>query len=90
MAPLAVPLVANVTAEAVRDAHRVRRLLVEQVTAMVRWRDSVLYMKEKGVSSFVELGAGKVLSGLVRRIDRELDAVSAGTPEEIEAVLKGM
>lgn len=83
-----VPLIANVTAEPVSDPEAIRRLLVEQVTAPVRWRESVLAMKERGVDTVVELGAGKVLSGLVKRIDRELAASSVGSPAEIEAFLK--
>lgn len=88
LAPPIVPLVANVTARQVSDADTIRRLLVEQVTGLVRWRESVLYMKEQGVTRIVEIGAGKVLSGLVRRIDRELDTTSVGQPAEIEALLK--
>jgi [acyl-carrier-protein] S-malonyltransferase len=83
----ALPLVANVTASRVSDPETIRGLLVRQVTGMVRWRESVLYMKDQGVESLVELGAGKVLAGLGRRIDRDLATASAGTPEEIEAVL---
>lgn len=86
----ALPLVANVTARQVSDPETVRGLLVRQVTGMVRWRESVLYMKEQGVHELVELGAGKVLSGLARRIDRDLASISAGTPAEIEAVLKSL
>jgi len=55
---------------------------------MVRWRESVLRMKEEGVETLVELGAGKILSGLIRRIDRDLRVANAGTPEEIEALVK--
>jgi [acyl-carrier-protein] S-malonyltransferase len=84
----AVPLVANVTASAVSDPETIRRLLVEQVTGMVRWRESVLFMKEQGVDTLVELGAGKVLTGLARRIDRELEAVAVGQPADVEAVLR--
>jgi len=84
----AVPIVANVTASGVSDADTIRRLLVEQVTGMVRWRESVLYMKSSGVEQLVELGAGKVLTGLIKRIDRDLAGSAAGTPEEIEALLK--
>lgn len=83
-----VPLVANVTAAAVREPDEIRRLLVEQVTDLVRWRESVLYMKEQGVDTLVELGAGRVLSGLAKRIDRELATASLGAPAEIEAFLK--
>ncbi len=88
MAPPGIPLVANVTAREVANPETIRRLLIEQVTARVRWRESVLYLKEKGVTRIVELGAGKVLTGLVRRIDRDLEALAAGEPAELEAVLK--
>jgi [acyl-carrier-protein] S-malonyltransferase len=84
----AVPVVANVTAEPVRDPAAIRRLLVEQVTGMVRWRETVLQLKEQGVTEIVELGTGKVLAGLVRRIDREMAIRSVGTPADIEAFLK--
>lgn len=84
----AVPLIANVTAAAVSDPNEIRRLLVEQVTGMVRWRESVLYMKEQGVATLVELGAGKVLSGLARRIDKDLAGTSVGTPSDVDAFLK--
>ena len=84
----AVPLVANVTASAVREPDEIRRLLVEQVTGLVRWRESVLYMQQAGVETLVELGAGKVLSGLTRRIDRDLAAISVGTPAEVDAFVK--
>ena len=90
MAPLPVPLVANITAQPVTDPAEIRRLLVEQVTGMVRWRECVLTMKELGVDTMVEIGAGKVLSGLGRRIDADLDAMSVGTPETIEEFLKGL
>ncbi|MGY9004964.1 MAG: ACP S-malonyltransferase [Alphaproteobacteria bacterium] len=82
-----VPLVANIKASAVDDPDEIRTLLVDQVTGMVRWRESVLWMKENGVERLVEMGAGKVLSGLARRIDKELDAVALNTPEEIEAFM---
>jgi [acyl-carrier-protein] S-malonyltransferase len=82
-----VPLISNVSAEAVSDAGEIRRLLVEQVTALVRWRESVLYMKEHGVEEMVEIGVGTVLTGLARRIDRDLSRVAVGSPEGIEAFL---
>ncbi|MFQ5784737.1 MAG: ACP S-malonyltransferase [Alphaproteobacteria bacterium] len=84
----AVPLIANVTAKETTEPEEIRRLLVEQVTAMVRWRESVLYMRDRGADTLVELGAGKVLTGLARRIDRDLGAVSVETPEDIEDFLK--
>lgn len=88
IAPPAVPVVANVTAEPVSDPDTIRDLLVKQVTALVRWRDCVQRMKADGVDTVVELGAGKVLSGLVKRIDRELVTMSVETPAEIEAFVK--
>jgi [acyl-carrier-protein] S-malonyltransferase len=86
--PPVVPVVANVTASAVEDAESIRRLLVEQVTGMVRWRESVLWMKEQGVSEMIELGAGKVLSGLVRRIDKDIACESIGEPAQIESLIQ--
>lgn len=83
-----VPLVANVIASTVTDPAEIRRLLVEQVTGSVRWRESVLFMKEQGVEQLVELGAGKVLAGMAKRIDKEMTAVSLGLPADIEAFLK--
>ena len=84
----AVPLVANVTAAPVAAATEVKELLVRQVTAMVRWRESVIALRDGGVDSIVELGAGRVLSGLVRRIDRDIATASAHTPDEIDRLLK--
>ncbi len=86
--PPKVPLVANVTATATSEPDTIRQLLVQQVTGTVRWRESVLFMKTQGVTALVEIGTGKVLSGLVRRIDKELTGLSVGTPDGIEAFLK--
>jgi [acyl-carrier-protein] S-malonyltransferase len=86
----AVPLIANVTAAPVDEPEMIRRLLVEQVTGLVRWRESVLAMKSEGVDTIVEVGAGRVLSGLVKRIDRELGVVSVGAPADIETFLKSL
>jgi len=86
--PPQVPVVPNVTAEPTAEPDTLRRLLVEQVTGLVRWRESVEAMKARGVDTLVEVGAGKVLCGLARRIDRELSAIPAGTPDEVEALLK--
>jgi [acyl-carrier-protein] S-malonyltransferase len=83
-----VPLIANVTAAKATDPDEIRKLLVRQVTATVRWRESVLAMRAIGVDTVVELGTGKVLAGLVKRIDKDLAAISIGTPEEVEAFLK--
>jgi [acyl-carrier-protein] S-malonyltransferase len=83
-----VALVANVTAAKVSDPDEIKRLLVAQVTGTVRWRESVLACAEMGVDRFVELGAGRVLAGLVKRIVPDATAISAGSPAEIEALLK--
>jgi len=85
-----VPLVANVTACEVSDAAEIRRLLVEQVTGMVRWRESVLFMRANGVDQLVEIGNGKVLSGLARRIDGDMASQSISTPKDIETFLKSL
>jgi [acyl-carrier-protein] S-malonyltransferase len=83
-----VPVIANVTAAKATDPTDIKRLLVEQVTGTVRWRESMLATVELGVDRFVELGAGKVLTGLLRRIAPDVTALNAGTPAEIEALLK--
>ncbi len=84
----AVPLVANVTAAVADSPDAIRALLVGQVTKMVRWRESVEKMRDSGVDTIVEIGAGKVLTGLARRIDRDLTAISVSTPDDIEALVK--
>jgi [acyl-carrier-protein] S-malonyltransferase len=86
----AVPVVANVTAQPVSDPAAIARLLVQQVTSTVRWRESVLAMKSLGVTRVYELGAGKVLAGLVKRIDREIEASSVGLRADVEAALKAL
>ena len=83
-----VPVVANVTAQSVRDPELIRRLLIEQVTGLVRWRESVQHLKGEGIEEIVEIGAGKVLDGLVRRIDKDVAVRSIGTPADVEAFLK--
>jgi [acyl-carrier-protein] S-malonyltransferase len=83
-----VPLIANVSARRESDPGRIRDLLIQQVTATVRWRECVEAMTDMGVDSFMELGAGKVLTGLIKRIAPDAAAMAAGTPAEIEAMLK--
>lgn len=83
-----VPLVANVIASEVADPAQIKNLLVEQVTGMVRWRESVMYMKTRGVTETVELGAGKVLTGLTKRIEGDMTGRAIGTPKDIEEFLK--
>jgi len=84
--PPAVPLVANIRAEAVTDPDTIRALLVEQVTGSVRWRESVMWMAAQGVDTFWEIGAGKALSGMIKRIDREATTRAVGTPDDIAAL----
>lgn len=80
-----VPLVANVLAETVQDPARIRALLVEQVTGAVRWRESVEFMAAQGVTEVWEIGAGKALSGMVRRIAREIECRAVGAPDDVKA-----
>ena len=88
VSPPIIPLIANVTAAPVEEPGIICRLLVEQVTNMVRWRECVLAMKEIDVDTLVEIGSGKVLSGLVRRIDPDLSAIAISDPAGVEAFLK--
>ena len=86
--PPVVPVISNVSAKAESDPTTIRRLLVEQMTEMVRWREGVEYLRDQGVETLVEIGTGRVLSGLTRRIDRDLTGIAVGTPDDVEAVLK--
>jgi [acyl-carrier-protein] S-malonyltransferase len=81
----AVPIVANVLARPITDPAEIRVRLVEQVTGTVRWRESVTFMAGQGVTRFVEIGAGKVLSGLVKRIAAGAESMAVGTPDEVAA-----
>jgi [acyl-carrier-protein] S-malonyltransferase len=83
-----VPLVANVLASEITRPEEIKRRLVEQVTGLVRWRETVQYMRSNGVDTLVECGSGKVLSGLVKRIDKEMTGVALNAPADIEAFLK--
>ncbi len=85
--PPSPPVVANVTAQPVSDPDEIRNLLIEQITHRVRWRESVLTMRDAGVGELCEIGAGKVLSGLAKRIDRDLAAQAIATPADIESFL---
>lgn len=84
------PLVANVAARAVTDPAEIRDLLVQQITGRVRWRESVAWMREQGVCAMTEIGAGKVLSGLIRRIDSSIATSSVETPEQVETFLASL
>ncbi|TCO70925.1 ACP S-malonyltransferase [Rhodovulum euryhalinum] len=85
-----VPVVANVRAEGVTDPAEISALLVQQVTGMVRWRESVAWMAGQGVTDIWEIGAGKALSGMVRRIARDVATRQVGTPEEVTAAVDSM
>lgn len=86
----AVPLVANVRAAAVSDPDEIRRLLVEQVTGTVRWRESVAWMAAQGVTETVEIGAGKALSGMAKRIDKSLNAVAINGPDDVRKLAEAL
>jgi len=85
-----VPLVANVLAHDVGQPETIRSLLVEQVTGPVRWRESVAWMVSKGVTEFWEIGAGKALSGMIRRIERSAETRAVGTPDEVKAAAESI
>lgn len=82
-----VPLVANVLAEPVTDPAEIKKRLVEQVTGMVRWRESMAWLGANGVTTFVEVGSGRVLSGLVKRIVEGAETINVGTPDDVEAAV---
>lgn len=84
----AVPLIANVRAAAVSDPDEIRQLLVEQVTGSVRWRESVQFMAAQGVTEAWEIGAGKALSGMIRKIDRAIACQAVGTPDDVAKAIQ--
>lgn len=86
--PPSVPVVTNVSAKAEDDPNRIRQLLVDQITGRVRWRESVMWMVGANVTEIIELGAGKVLSGLNKRIDERVKSMNAGTAAEVDALIK--
>ncbi len=86
----AVPVVANVLAEGVTDPAQIRDLLIKQVTGSVRWRESVAWMGAQGVESMWEIGAGKALTGMVRRINKDIAALAVGTPEDVQAAVASL
>ena len=88
--PPLVPLVANLSASAISDPAEVKHQLVGQVTAMVRWRECMQYLKTAEVEEIAEIGAGRVLTGLCRRIDPDLSARSVCTPAEVDAFMKAL
>ena len=86
--PPAIPIVANVTASETSEPETIRRLLIEQVTGRVRWRESVLGFRTLGVEVTVEAGGSKVLIGMVKRIDKDLQTIALDSPGDIEAFAK--
>ncbi len=86
----AVPVVSNVRAQAISDPDTIRTLLIEQVTGSVRWRESVQWMSGQGVTDIWEIGAGKALSGMVRRIDRDITCSAISTPEDVAAAIASL
>jgi [acyl-carrier-protein] S-malonyltransferase len=80
-----LPVVSNVTANGVSNPDDIKKLLVQQVTGLVRWRESMQWLKSQGVTQAVELGSGKVLAGLMKRIDKDIETLSVGQPAELEA-----
>jgi len=85
-----IPIIANVTAKAVQDAGEIQDLLVKQVTSRVRWRETIIELKNQGITDIVEIGAGKVLTGLTRRIDPELNTANIEEPEQLDEFLKNL
>ena len=83
-----LPLVANVTASAVSNPDEIRKLLVEQVTGVVRWRESVEYMAKAGVTYALEIGVGKVLTGLIKRITKDMESACIAAPADIDQFVK--
>ncbi|MBD8875261.1 ACP S-malonyltransferase [Roseibium polysiphoniae] len=83
-----VPLVANVLAQPISDTGEIRKRLVEQVTGTVRWRESIEWLASEGVHTFVEVGTGKVLTGIVKRIAKETTGIAVNSPEDIDALIE--
>lgn len=83
-----VPVIANVTASSESNPQKLRELLIDQVTGMVRWRESMEYLAREGVTSALEIGAGKVLSGLIKRIAPQIECSTIGTPADLESLKK--
>ena len=86
--PVSVPLVCNVLAATIEQPDDIRQRLVEQVTGRVRWEESVSFMAKQGVTRMLEVGSGKVLSGLARRIDRSIETAAIGTPADVDKAIE--
>jgi [acyl-carrier-protein] S-malonyltransferase len=85
-----IPLIANVLAQPITDHKEIIKHLIEQVTGTVRWRETMNYLQEQNVTDLVELGAGRVLSGIAKRSNKEMNAISVGTTAEIEELAKNI
>jgi len=85
-----IPLIANVLAEPITDRKEIIKHLIEQVTGTVRWRETMMFMQQNGVTDLVELGAGRVLSGIAKRSNKEINSISVGSIEEIEELAKNL
>ncbi|MEQ1865404.1 MAG: ACP S-malonyltransferase, partial [Micropepsaceae bacterium] len=88
MRPPRVPVISNVSVKAESDPATIKRLLVQQVTGRVRWRETIESLRGHGITSVVEIGTGKVLTTMAKRIDKDLALFSVDTPQDIEAFLK--
>ena len=84
--PPIVPIVSNVSAQAISDPTEIKKLLVSQVTGSVRWRESIMWMAKNNVDEIWEIGSGKALSGMIRRIDKNINLKNISSPEDIKAV----
>ena len=84
--PPIVPIISNVSAQAVSDPTQIKKLLVSQVTGSVRWRESIMWMAKNNVDEIWEIGSGKALSGMIRRIDKNINLATISSPEDIRTV----
>jgi [acyl-carrier-protein] S-malonyltransferase len=85
-----VPLIANIHAAPISDPDEIRKGLVSQVTGQVRWNESIGWLGDNGVDTLIEVGSGKVLSGLAKRINREIQTIAVGSPDDVAALLEKM
>ena len=81
-----LPIISNVTAVKTKESNEIKNLLIKQIESPVRWRESVVYMVKNGVTKFIEIGPGKVLSGLIKRIDRNVDIISVNDLEDLKNI----
>ncbi len=79
-----IPIISNVTAQETKNSNEIKELLIKQIESPVKWRESVLYMIENGIKKFIEIGPGKVLSGLIKRIDRSVELMSINDIDDLK------